>query len=279
MRRAALLLVAGVALLAAAGARADERDYATFAPPGLKTPAPTIVVLHCYSCMPSLVSDWLHLEEVARAHGALLAFPFGHVDQHGNPFWNATPACCDFDARKPDDVAYLTRVLDDLVRHKGADPKRIYLVGVSNGGFFAYRLACDLAPKIAAIVSIGGGGLAPASCKASAPVAMLHVHGDHDTAVPIGGGLLGDGLPQRGTVPPIRATVEEWARRDGCTGPTAAAPIDLDTRIAGAETAVERWRCAHGAVEQWTVRGGPHVPAFAPDAGERIWQFLAAQHR
>lgn len=274
-------LVAAVALgVAAGGAHADERDYAVFAPPGLKTPAPTIVVLHCYSCMPEMVIDWLRLEDVARAHGVMLAMPFGHVDQHGNPFWNATPACCDFDSRKPDDVAYVAHVIDDLVRHKGADPKRIYLVGISNGGFFAYRLACELGPKIAAIVSIGGGGPAPAQCRTSAPVAVLHIHGDADSCVPIGGGLIGDGLPQRAPIPAARTTLADWARRDSCSAaPTPAAPIDLDASLPGAETRVERWRCAHAAVEQWTVHGGPHVPHFAPDAGERIWQFLAAQHR
>jgi polyhydroxybutyrate depolymerase len=284
MMRVAALAVALTAAVASPGAggvaRGGERGYDTFVPPGLTRPAPAIVVLHCYGCTAKWTADQLGLEALARRHGIVLALPSGHVDARRQPFWNATPACCDFDHTRPDDVGYIEQVIADLVRHKGVDAKRVYLIGVSNGGFLAHRLACDDAAQIAAIVSIGGGGVAPAACKPKAPVAVLEVHGDGDRIVPLDGGPLGGGLPQQAVIPAAKVTLSAWARRDHCApAPAVAAPIDVDAQRPGAETHVDRWRCPRAAVELWTVRGGGHVPQLAPGAAEAVWQFLAAQHR
>lgn len=265
---------------AAGAAHAGERGYEVVVPPGLRRPAPAIVVLHCYGCTAKQTAARYGLEALAARHGAVLALPSGYVDARRQPYWNATPACCDFDHRRPDDVGYIEHVIDELVRHRGVDPRRVYLVGVSNGGFLAHRLACAAAPKIAAIVSIGGGGTDPAACRPQAPVAVLEVHGDGDRVVPFDGGRLGLGLPQEAPIPAAVATVAAWAKRDHCAAaPAAAAPLDIDLQVPGAETRVARWRCPGAAVELWTVHGGGHLPEPAPGAAERLWQFLAAQHR
>lgn len=174
-------MIRGVALallLSGSAAAGDERgyelrDYAT------KKPAPLLVALSCYSCPPSFVPQKLGLDELARRHKAMLAIPIARTDKDGNPFWNATAACCDFDGKKPDDVGYVLHVIDDAVKKHGADPKQVYLFGISNGGFLAYRIACDHADKIAAIVSVGGA--APADVQ----------------AVVAGGGAGGGDLPRR----------------------------------------------------------------------------------
>ena len=248
----ALLLVGGAAA-------ADDRGYELHNKDA-KRPAPLIVALHCYSCPPTFVPEKLDLEELARRHNALLAIPAGYSDASGNPFWNATPACCDFDGKRPDDVAYIARVIDDAVAKHGADAKQVYLIGMSNGGFLAYRVACERSTKIAAIVSIGGAG--PAVCKPSSPVAVLEVHGRADDVVPVGGGVLGDGLPQRAKFPAARETLEVWARVDGCGAPDRAG----------------RRRCKRGAADLWMLPGG-HVPDFEGDFAEHLWQWLAGHRK
>lgn len=264
MIRATALAVAMALLATTAGAAgADERGY-DLRNQEARRPAPLLVMLHCYGCPPRFLPAQLGIDAVAKRHGALVAVPAGLTDSQGAPFWNATPACCDFEGARPDDVAYVARVIDDAVKKHGADPRRVYLVGFSNGGFLAYRLACELAPKIAAIVSIGGAGPEPGSCKPSGPVAVLEIHGEADEVVPVAGGPLAPGLrmPRHPLVPPASATLAGWARVDGC-----------DARGAG------RWHCTRAAVEQWTFPGIGHVASFAPDAGERIWQWLAAQRK
>ena len=215
---------------------------------------PLVIVLHCYSCDPSYLPNELGIEALAQKHHFAVAAPAsGHVDKNGNPYWNATPACCDFDGKGPDDVGAIVKLIDERVKQGGVDPKRVYLVGFSNGGFLAYRLACDHADKIAAIVSIGGA--APATCKPSSPVSVLEIHGTDDIVVPIGGGKLGHGLPQLASFPSAADTVKLWSRVDHC--------------------AVGAPGCR---VQQWVLSGG-HLLPMGPAFGERIWTWLAAQHK
>jgi polyhydroxybutyrate depolymerase len=249
----------GVALLIGSAAHADDRGYELHNKEA-KTPAPLIVALQCYGCPPAHVPKVLGLDDLAKRHNALLAIPTALTDGRGNPFWNATPACCDFDGQKPDDVAYVARVIDDAVKKHGADPKQVYLVGISNGGFLAHRVACELSPKIAAIVSIGGA--APTTCKPSSPVAVLEVHGEHDNVVPVAGGKIGAGLPQQATIPSAREALEVWARVDGC----------------GVADANGRRRCKRGAADLWMLPGG-HLPELGDDFAEHLWQWLASHRK
>ena len=256
---ALLAAMAGGPALVDGAALADERGY-ELRDLGAKKPAPLVVALQCYGCTRTEVPALLGLEDLVRRHHALLAIPAAQIDARGNPFWNATAACCDFDGKHPDDVAYIVHVIDDAVARHGADPKQVYLVGVSNGGFLAYRLACERADKIAAIVSIGGA--APATCKPSSPVAVLEIHGRDDTVVPVAGGKLGGGLPQRASFPSAHATLDAWARVDGCSAP------DVNGRR----------RCAHGAADLWMLPGG-HIPPLGPDFSEQLWQWLAGHRK
>jgi polyhydroxybutyrate depolymerase len=41
-------------------------------------------------------------------------------------------------------VAYLGAVIDDVAAHYTVDPKRFFVIGHSNGGFMAHRLACEI---------------------------------------------------------------------------------------------------------------------------------------
>jgi polyhydroxybutyrate depolymerase len=215
---------------------------------------PLVILLHCYGCQPSDLPTALGIEALAKKyHFAVAAPSSGHRDGRGVPYWNATAACCDFEGKRPDDVGAILTLIDERVKQGGIDPKRVYLVGFSNGGFLAWRIACDHADKIAAIVSIGGG--APATCAPSSPVAVLEVHGRDDQIVPVGGGKLGAGLPQLASFPPATEALATWARIDHC--------------------AVGAPGCR---VQQWILPGG-HWPTTGPDFGERIWTWLAAQHK
>lgn len=236
------------------------------------TPAPLLVLLHGYSAS-GLVQDlYFGMRPFADAQGILYAYPDGTPDSGGKRFWNATPACCDFEHRGIDDVAYLDAVIGDMSARYNVDRKRVYLAGHSNGGFMAYRLACERAARIAAIVSLAGAMDKDASrCQPSEPVAVLQVHGDQDGSVPYGGG------PNE---PSARESVADWAKRDGCSDrtDTSSPPLDLDKGIPGPETTAEKWTGCHpgGAAELWTIHGGTHIPNLQPTWAATIYGFLAA---
>ena len=212
-----------------------SRPYVVNQPPGYdpKTPTPLVVMLHGFGTDGPGEEAYLRLTSTSNAHDFLYAYPDGSFSENGpvmyrgQRFWNATNACCDFsdppDAR-PDDVAYLNAVLDEILSNYNVDKKRIFLIGHSNGGFMAHRMACDAADRIAAIVSFAGAQwLDPADCKPSAPVAVVELHGDadlrYDPKTMLWGIPYDGGSTPEGTFPSAPTTVQTWANKNGCSGP------------------------------------------------------------
>ena len=55
-----------------------------------------------------------------------------------------------------DDVAYITAVMDAVIKAGLADPSRVYVTGISGGGAQASWLGCVASPRIAAIAPVVG---------------------------------------------------------------------------------------------------------------------------
>ena len=188
----------------------------------------------------------------------------GRSTATANRFWNATDACCNFDKAGVDDVAYLTGIIDEIRAKLAIDPKRIAFVGHSNGGFMSYRMACDRAGLVAAIVSLAGATFAdPTDCAPSEPVSVAQIHGTADDVIRYdGGGLVNASYPSAET------TAEAWATYDGCgeSSSPLSAKVDVDATLSDgadpAETSVAEWSgCKSGvAVQLWTIPDGGHVP-------------------
>lgn len=260
------------------GALVAARPYDLKVPTGYdKSKAtPLVVLLHGYTASGATQEAYFKLAPVADAQTFLYATPDGTKDSVGNRFWNATDACCNFDGSKVDDVAYVNAVIDDVQKKYNVDPKRVYLVGHSNGAFMSHRLACDSSARIAAIVALAGDVWADSGkCNPTSPVAILQIHGTADAVIAYGGGKNG-ALPP---YPPATASVATWAQKNGCSGnPVGGAPVDLEAVLLGPETTTASYGgCkAGGATELWTIVGGSHVPALQSSFGTTVWSFLAA---
>jgi len=236
------------------------------------TPAPLIVVLHGYSSSGRGQAQYFGLFDGSEKHGYLLAYPDGTTDARGYRFWNATDACCNFYGSQVDDVAYLSAVIDDVEARYNVDPHRIFVVGHSNGGFMAHRLACEIGNRLAAVVSLAGATWKdPARCPAASPVNVLQVHGDADDTILYGG------TP---AYPSAHETVTTWAQKNGCTGSLqqTGARLDLDTQLTGAETQEQTFTgCpSNGAVSLWTIAGGGHVPSLGTEWPEAVWVYISS---
>ena len=53
-------------------------------------------------------------------------------------------------------MGYFHQVIDKLIEEYKVDKNRIYVVGWSNGGTMAYRLACEMSDRIAGVISYVG---------------------------------------------------------------------------------------------------------------------------
>ncbi|MFZ9880402.1 MAG: dienelactone hydrolase family protein, partial [Phycisphaerales bacterium] len=78
----------------------------------------------------------------------------------------------------------LMQAIDEVRASKAVDPTRVYLTGLSMGGFGAFDLAARRPGLFAAVVPICGGG-DPSTAKAIASTPFYIVHGTDDPVVPV----------------------------------------------------------------------------------------------
>ena len=214
----------------------DGRAYVLHVPPALRrdpsrTPGtPVMVVLHGLDSFPADAAQSTGLSRLADRDDALVAYPEGVRDS-----FNAGHCCGPAVTHQVDDVAFLTRVVQDL-RRRGAG--RVSVVGFSNGGMMAYRLACER-PGLVDTVGVMSGTLQIPRCDGR--ITALHLHGDRDTAVPFEGTPLN---PELGTF-----------LRDVRTIAAASPGSSITVRR------LDRWR------HRWQEEGHP------VDASEEFWRF------
>jgi polyhydroxybutyrate depolymerase len=273
------LPLAACLLATAAPARAADPEVHVFTAPA--PPAggrrPLLLFLHGLGGSGAEALTNPSLRTIAERGGMVLVAPDGALDRQGRRFWNASSACCNFDGKAVNDVARLEALINRWLERPEIDPARVYVVGFSNGGFMAHRLACFMDDRLAAVVSISGAGRGrEEACAPVSPIAVVEVHGDADPIVRYQGGRV---FNDRALDPHPSApdTFHDWAARL-CQplGAPKVSEVDLDPRLPGAETRIESYPdCPGGAAELWTVRGGGHQ-VMTPALLARVGEFLAA---
>ena len=163
----------------------------------------------------------------------------------------------------------------------------------------ANRLGCEAAGTFAAIALVAGtiaSRIAP-SCRPSAPVAVVGIHGVDDPSVPFNGGSVG-GTASAGRVEGSRATQELWRAVNRCSREVTVTPLpvvvhdgtSVDRRAYGRCRANVVWYEIKGGGHRWPPRRseGAREPLAERengrssqnlDASEVIWAFFAAHPR
>ena len=90
----------------------------------------------------------------------------------------------------PDDVGFFKLLVADLVRRGISDPKRIYLAGLSAGGFMTLRMICAEAGLFAAAALLVAAmpERLGAECRPGKPMPVLMINGTADPIIPYAGG-------------------------------------------------------------------------------------------
>jgi poly(3-hydroxybutyrate) depolymerase len=252
-----------------------------------QTPVPLVILLHHYHLTGAESESYVKMQPLAEARGFLYCHPDSTMDRWGWAFWNATDACCDLGYTGVDDASYLRGLIEEIGSHFAVDRKRVYLIGTSNGGFMAYRMACQSADLIAGIAALAGVTFLDTNgCQPSQPVNILHIHGSADSIIPYAGGALttdNPGFPfpwNSPAFPGALADVQTWATYNGASGPvTDPLPfLDLTTDVAGLDTVRTRYTNfpPGGAIELWTINGGSHSPTLSSQFSPRVIDWLLA---
>jgi polyhydroxybutyrate depolymerase len=259
------------------------RTFLLYAPHDA-SPLPLVIALHGRFGDGAGQEKLSHFSQVAAQEHFVLALPDGYSRS-----WADARGVSPASQENYDDVRYLSDLIDALTKEKLVDPSRVYVTGMSNGGFMTETFACNASDRVAAIAIVGA--LLPdqlTSCHPAHAMPTMIIIGDQDPLVPYAGGDLGKG-GERGTVKSADETAKFWADVDGCGAPTDSALPDTaadDTHT----TLTHYGSCRDGSdVSLLRVIGGGHTwpggwQYFGKwligrtsrdfDASERIWAFF-----
>ncbi len=134
-----------------------------------------------------------------------------------NPqMWNAGVGGSDTERAPVDDVSFLRRVVEDVIERCGADPKRIFMSGFSNGAAMTFRMAAEFPDLLAAIGPVSGP-CRVTDTRLSRPVPTMYLYGKLDPLGPFDGGdveLPWGGVEYRASV---HESIRAWSKAMGVT--------------------------------------------------------------
>jgi polyhydroxybutyrate depolymerase len=219
-----------------------ERSYRLFVPPGYdgRTPLPLVLDLHGSGGTAAGQAETSRFEALASREGILVATL--QAGAQGNR-WNVP-----ITAERPDDVRYVSDVIDDVAARACTDTRRVYATGFSGGARMSSLLACKLNDRVAAIAPMAGLRW-PGPCEGRA-IPVLTFHGLADPQNTYDGGVAGRGGEWVESVPEALAG---WATHNGCDGEPKlddpAGPLstlryegcNADTRLVRIDGLQHRW--------------------------------------
>ena len=186
-----------------------------------------------------------------------------------------------------DDTLFITTLVDTLKTQ--INISKVYLVGMSSGGFMTQRIACETSNQFAAFSVVGSTAFPglDAICADAPSVPLLMIHGTADADVPWQGLLAPEMSPYPYTTLPMQDTLSLWATHNDCN-------LNFEMErlpSASPETHIEHYQfddCARD-LQLYAVVGGGHawigIPNRLPTsfsgivntdlvAGDVIWDFL-----
>jgi len=250
-----------------------ERPVTVNLPDTLSNPAPLLILLHSASTSGAHQENYMKLGPVAKKNGIIYIAPDGMTNPEGKRFWNAAKSCCNRYKEEVDDVAYINSLIDEISKKTSVDPKRIYLIGHSNGAFMSFSFACKT-NKVAAIVAIAGAMDQSPDCTPSTPVSLLNIHGTADKTIKVTGGSMNDS-----PYTSAKSTVTRIALVNKCSSP-AITKKDFEPTIKGPETTVFNYSCeSHTHLQYWKIANGSHSPKLPSDFAEQVISFLLKQSK
>lgn len=183
------------------------RGYRLFVPPGYDghQRLPLVLDLHGSGGSSAGQARNSGLEMVSASGERFIVATLDAVDAR----WNVP-----IQKSRPNDVAYVSDVIEHVAARVCADLARVYATGFSGGARMTSLLGCRLGSRIAAIAPVSGLRLPGAGCNGH-PVPVLTFHGLADPQNTYDGHVPDRGEEWLESVPEALAG---WARHDSCKG-------------------------------------------------------------
>ena len=185
-----------------------NRQFFIYEGSGFQSNVPVLFVLHGYTSRALWIMNYSGFQSVADDTGLIVIYPQGTLlPATGQTHWNVGGWTT---SSSTDDVGFINSIINFLNNEYSIDSKRIYSTGMSNGGYMSYKLACDLSPRIAAIVSVTGSMTNETidSCNPTHPISVAQIHGLQDTVV----NYFGNSFSR-----PIEEVMDYWVNNNNCS--------------------------------------------------------------
>jgi len=232
-----------------------EREYLVHLPanynPGDQWPL--VLNLHGITSNATQQSFYSGFTAVADTANFIVCHPEGTLIPAGTGRqWNVG---FPFSPNTTDDVGFISNLIDTLHAHYDINLDKVYVTGMSNGGYMAYKLACELTDKVAAIASVTGS-MVPAEamdCDPFQTIPVMQVHGTADPTVSYTGNDFGIS---------IEDLVMQWVDHNECalTPETFQFP-DINTSD----------NCTVERIAYTDCDGNRKVYFYRVDGGEHTW--------
>jgi len=172
-----------------------------------------------------------------------------------------------------DDAAFINYLIDYIDTKFQLDRNRVYLTGMSNGGFMTFFAARELQDRIAAIAPIAGliSMNVFQGYTLNRPMPLCYMHGTDDNIVVMNGS------------PSLQEVLDLYKGFNGCTG--APQITDLPDINTNDQSSVRLHQYSGNAeIFYYEIIGGGHsIPGVEPGANmdinafEEIWKFFSRQ--
>lgn len=189
-------------------------------------PLPLVIAIHGAGGTGAGMAGTTGFNAIADRNGFIVAYPEGITGSNRGwtaPFGKPIAGGHGSQVDDVDDVGFIRTLIDQLHASYNTDPARVFVCGHSSGAYMAYRVANDLADRVAAagvvngsiaIRLLNGEPSIPDIPTPAAPVSVIQVRGGKDNLVKFEGGktinVLAWSVPE---------CLDHFIRADGCATP------------------------------------------------------------
>lgn len=220
-----------------------ERAFISYVPVGQKEKMPVVISLHGGFATPKSMLRLADFRPLADQDKFILVCPASKKLWHDGA-----------DNKGIDDVKFIDELITYILKTYNGDASRVYVTGISNGGFMTSRLAAQLHSRIAAIAVVAATLNIDEGYDLEKPMPVIYMHGTKDKIIPfIGGKKFGRLMYSHDQI------IKKWVTLNNCNLTPVITQIQ-DSADDGTTVVKEEYSNLNGLkVIGYTINNGGHT--------------------